>query len=652
MNKEIPLWRTLFGSIVIASILAIFDLQNLAIDKGFSLSQPKWLVLLLTIALTGIFASILIFLTWKKRFQNIQASYDAFLRYGEKLKWLAILFFILTLAILPFIALHPYIGRLFGPRLWIKFLLFLLLTFVGASLLRVADKSLQKENKEISWITSLLFTALAQLLVYQLVLAGLYITDYPFAIGWTRDSRYYYASLFFAKELYGQDIPLPILHPTLHFIFSIPFLFGKLPIWAYRAWALLLTLGLTGAVSIVLSKKIQNKTYAILFGFWIFLFLVQSSIYAHLLIPTLIIFIFVSPQHLKRSWFAILLASVWVGVSRINWFPVPAMLAMIIFFLDMPHKKKNIVNYLKLPAAWFIAGIATAFLSQAAYIQLSGNGVRDEFFTSLASRLIWERLLPGNTYAPGILGGALLLSAPLILLAFYASKKWDILTKLGVFSILFILFLGGLIVSVKIGGGADLHNMDAYFVSILLVGAIVFAREFTHDSPSQHLRGVFFFMATLLLAWFILRGEGATGYDEVKTTALLNDLQAQSTRVAEQGDEVLFISQRHLLAVGLIEDISLFPEYEKDVLMEMVMSQNKAYLSGFYKDLHEQRFGLIVIDPQKDSLVAEKRSFAAESNIWVFKVTRPLLCNYELLVYYESVGIELYVPRAVPLNCE
>ena len=654
MNKETPLWRILFGSIIIASILAILDLSHLATDKGFSLFQPKWLILSVIIASIGIFSGIIFTLSRTKSFEGLEKSYNSFLSQGEKLKWLFVVFFIATLFVLPYFALNPYLGGLFGNRLWIKILLFLLLTFFGAVVLRVAGLSLKNKNKEISWVESLLFSALAQLLIYQLVMVGLYITNYPFALGWTRDSRYYYASLFFSESLYGQNLPRPILHPSLHFILSLPFLFGKLPIWIHRAWSVLLTLGLSWAVSVSLFKKYRKNTFTIFLTIWAFLFLVQGAVYAHLLIPTLIILIFVSPENHKRTWVAIIIASAWAGVSRINWFPVPAMLAALIYFLEPRSKSfranRKALNYFALPAAWFFTGIATAFFSQALYIQFSGNGARDEFFTSLASDLLWYRLLPNATYAPGILWGAVFLSLPIIIFVFYASKKWDILQKLGIFSILFILFVGGLVVSVKIGGGADLHNMDAYFVSILLVGTTALAREFEPDSPRKHLCGVWLFSATLVLAWFILRGQGSFGYDKVTTTAQLNALQAQSTRVAEAGDEVLFISQRHLLAVGLIEDIPLIPEYEKDVLMEMVMSRNGAYMGKFYKDLHDQRFGLIVIDPQKDSLLAEKRSFGAENNIWTLKVTRPLWCYYE----QEDVigGIELYIPRTEPLDCD
>ncbi len=658
-SENLSLWRVLSGSIAFASFLAMLDLSHLATDKGFSLAQPKWLILSAIIAITGILAVFLFAFTWRKSFEKLEKSYDSFLSHGEKLKWLFNTLFIVSLFLLPFFALDPYLGALLGNRLWIKILLFLLLTFLGASFLRVARKFPENNSKETSWLQSILLAALAQLLIYQLVMVGLYITNYPFALGWTRDSRYYYASLFFSERIYGQNLPLPILHPSLHFILSLPFLLGKMPIWVHRAWSVILTLGLSWAVSVTLFKKHRKNTLTIFFIIWAFLFLVQGSVYAHLLIPTLIILLFVSSENKKRAWVAIIITSAWAGLSRINWFPVPAMLAALIYFLQpVPERSEaqtkggigSILRYFALPAAWFFTGIATAFLSQALYIQLSGNGARDEFFTSLASDLLWYRLLPNATYAPGILWGAIFLSLPLIILVFYASKKWDILQKLGIFSILFVLFVGGLVVSVKIGGGADLHNMDAYFVSILLVGTTALAREFEQDSPREHLRGVWLFSASLILAWFILRGQGSFGYDKVATTAQLNALQAQSTRVAEAGDEVLFISQRHLLAVGLIEDIPLVPEYEKDVLMEMVMSKNGAYMGRFYKDLHDQRFGLIVIDPQKDSLVDEKRSFGAENNIWTLKVTRPLWCYYEPKVLIGAV--ELYTPRTEPLDCD
>ncbi len=672
-SKDVHLWRTLFGSIAIASFLAIFDLINLAADKGFSLFQPKWLILSIIIAATGIFAVALFIFTWTKPFNKLKKSYEnrlpKFSKFRKSIlvRWLFSAFFFATLFLLPIFISQPYLVSLFGDRLWIKILIFLLNTFLGASFLRVARKDFKKDNENVTWIENLLFSALLQLLVYQLFLASLYITDYPFAIGWTRDSRYYYASLFFAERLYGMKLPLPILHPTLHFIFSFPYLFGKMPIWVHRGWSVLLTLGLSWGVSVALISRPDSfwkpvrSPYSILFTIWAYLFLTTGSIYAHLLVPSLIIFLFVSPQNLRRSWVAIIIASAWAGMSRINWFPVPAMLAALIYFLDMETRKvfkdaeikpfgSKIIRYFAFPAAWFFTGIASAFAAQALYIQLSGNGARDAFFTSLASDLLWYRLLPNATYPPGILWGAVFLSLPLIILVFYASKKWDILQKLGIFSILFVLFVGGLVVSVKIGGGADLHNMDAYFVSLLLVGTTSIVHEFRLGTPHQYLRGILLFSASLVLAWFILHGAGARGYDVDVAQSQLDAFQAQIMRADEAGNEILFISQRHLLATQKVEGIPLIPEYEKDVLMEMVMSRNRPYLDGFYDDLRHQKFGLIVIDPQTDSLLGEKRSFAVENNRWILKVTRPLWCYYEPLALYG--GVELYVPRAEVKDCK
>ena len=49
------LWRIFFGSLLLSSLLAILDIRNLALDKGFSLTQPKWLGLIIVIAFMGMY---------------------------------------------------------------------------------------------------------------------------------------------------------------------------------------------------------------------------------------------------------------------------------------------------------------------------------------------------------------------------------------------------------------------------------------------------------------------------------------------------------------------------------------------------------------------------------------------------------------------
>ena len=101
------------------------------------------------------------------------------------------------------------------------------------------------------------------------------------------------------------------------------------------------------------------------------------------------------------------------------------------------------------------------------------SGVPDSqyFYTSVASSLLWYRLWPNATYAVGMLPAAILASFAMWLAMYVVVRKGAIhpLRLALLIMILALLFAGGLLVSLKIGGGADLHNMDAYFIVLLIV---------------------------------------------------------------------------------------------------------------------------------------------------------------------------------------
>ncbi len=620
--------------------------------------QPKRLLLLIVIGGLILSSGALFALTWTKSFVKYEASLDVFLRLCAKWKWMLLPFLIITLFGVTVLEVQPYLSKLFDAYFWTKIFFFHIFLFTGAFLLRLFFGSL-------SWGESFAILALGQLIIYYFPTRFTYFTNYPFAIGWTSDSRHYYASLFLSEKLYGEQFSLPILHPSLHLLLSIPFLLGRFPIWVHRVWGTVLPWGFAVGVIWTLLRRttINDKKHgnlSSLVGIWIFLYVARASVYAHLLLPTLLIFLFVSPKKKWQLWVAIIIASLWAGISRINWFPVPALLATLIYLLELPQSERNFFDYIKLPALWFVAGVGSAFASQAAYIHFSGNGSQDEFYTSLSSDLLWYRLLPNETYPPGIILGALFLSLPLLLFVgqyLYAHRgSWKPIRLWGIIAIVGILFAGGLLVSTKIGGGADLHNMDAYFVSLLLVAGIVYRRGFQPDSASEHLPGKINFSVVVLaivsMAGMLLPGRGTLPNSNWNwAQASLNDFKAQVTRVSAEGEDVLFIAQRNFITFGMV-DVPLVPDYEKDVLMEMAMAHNDAYLDGFHDALREHEFGLIVIDPQSNVYQDEKASFAVENNRWVRKITKPLLCYYEPLVYYEDVGVELYVPRQVALDCE
>jgi hypothetical protein len=85
--------------------------------------------------------------------------------------------------------------------------------------------------------------------------------------------------------------------------------------------------------------------------------------------------------------------------------------------------------------------------------------------------------------------------------------------------------------------------------------------------------------------------------------------------------------------------------------MEMAMSNNQPYLADFRKDMENQRFALIVVDPLNYKLLARNRSFSEENNAWVRRVMKLILCNYREEVVFPADEVALYVPQENPRQC-
>jgi hypothetical protein len=502
-----------------------------------------------------------------------------------------------------------------------------------------------------SWAAGFALALLAQGVGFQAyaVLQG--VTDYPFTITWSEASRYYYGSLIFSKLVYGRQLPLSIWHPSRYILLSIPFLLTGLPLWAHRLWQALLWLGLTGLSSWLLVRRLRLKvwTSALLLGGWFFLYLFQGAVYYHLQVCVILILLGVSMDHPRRSIFAVLLASFWAGMSRLNWFPVPAMLAATLYFLEQPlQSPADWRVYLRKPALWGLLGLAAALLGETFYILWSGNQDISGFGSSLSSPLLWYRLLPNPTNPLGILPGIALVSLPLVLILRQIPRgRIHPLRSLAAAGILAALFVGGAIVSTKIGGGGDLHNMDAF---ILLLGVIAgyglsgrIVDEGGSPIPVSTPWPLVAFLLIVPVGFALTRFTPRVSYNREQAAAELAALQ-QAVQSAGASGEVLFIYERHLLTFGLIREVPLVPDYEVITLQEMAISGNQAYLQAFYDDLGKHRFTAIVAHRQ--SLDAASTDFAEESALWNQRVLYPLLCEYEPALTLELSNVWVLVPRA------
>lgn len=532
------------------------------------------------------------------------------------------------------------------------------------------------------------------------------ISNSPLTLSWSEASRYYYASLFFSERIYGQFVPPTVLHPSRYLLQAVPFLVPDSPIWVHRAWQALLWVVAPLIASFVLARRldIHDRIQRWFFIGLAFLFIMSGPIYYHLLVPVVLVLWGFRPNGSNADWrrvirslLVVLVASAWAGISRVNWFPLPGCLAALLILLETPVQARleasvrtswrAVGGYLLRLAGWVCFGTATAFGSQLLYILWSGNSA-SQFTTSFRSSLLWRRLLPSQTYPLGILPAITLVSLPLALIILgrlleplAGVPRWrriHPLRLLGMLGILAVFFLGGLLVSVKIGGGSNLHNMDAFLALLLVIAAYFFYERTGLDlqpapPPEASIEtpletegaergrpplprllinaglGLGFLIFPLITV--ISRPPAGPRPDPAEVAKGVAVISRMVRSTVQDGGSVLFLSYRELLTFHRVQ-APLIPDYERVFLMEVAMADDPDYLRRFSDELKSQRFDLIVSEPISLNQKPDRDKFAAENNAWVKNVSRPLLCYYKPIKTLRNVQVQLLAPRKkIPAEC-
>jgi hypothetical protein len=649
MTDKRSAWRMVMLLGISACILIFSTLGLSSLQAGRFVTSWKWQLggLGLLGLLIGLLAGLI--LSWTSAWRRIEFFLE---KIGAVLRRIGFLNFIVCLAALGvflFICFQPVEGFFKEPELFNS--LAARLGVLAALSTLAIPFALAAFRHNQAWqviLGTLLFFGVA----YRIALFIPQLSTSPFTLGWSEASRYYYASLFFSKQIYGVELPWPFLHPSRYLLLSLPFLFDQMPLWAHRLWQVILWLGTNALAAWLLVRRLRlaPRPLATLGAASAFLFLFQGPVYYHLMICVILILAGFNPRRFTHSLWIVILASAWAGISRVNWFPVPAFLAASLYLLETPRSPStSLWRYLSRPAAWGIAGGLVAVASQAIYILLSHQADAQAFGSSFTSDLLWYRLLPSPTYPPGILTMILLLTLPLLVLISLNVRRehmhWIRTLAMGV--MLLVLFLGGLVVSTKIGGGSNLHNLDAYLVLLLIWGSYVLAERLTPEVSSARMRLPGLLVAVVFLLPLISTlNEGGPFTFKYRTipVAELQTLQNEVHTATQEGGQVLFTWQRQLLTFGEIRGIDLIPEYETVELMEMAMSANQPYLQQFYSDLRNKRFALIVTDFQNPILKGPKDSFPEEHNVWAERISQPLMQNYQRKLLLPDSMIEVYVP--------
>jgi hypothetical protein len=252
-------------------------------------------------------------------------------------------------------------------------------------------------------------------------------------------------------------------------------------------------------------------------------------------------------------------------------------------------------------------------------------------------------LFPNTTYPNGILNSILLVIFPVVALYILklgrnrGSIHWE---RLSLFSaILLVLFAGGIVVSVKIGGGSNLHNLDAFLLIAMVAAVYLFFDRVRPEAEGKtYWRPVHWVVTALLIVIPLTRivqiDTELKRFDNQPVIQDLVKLQEIIDLTQASNGDILFISQRHYITFNYVHGVTLVPEYEKVFLMEMAMANNQAYLNQFEQDLKNHRYALIVSEPLAMVIQDEEDVFFEENNAWTTRITS-LIRKY----YYESVSL-------------
>lgn len=645
-------WRLVLVFSVLLAALAIFDTfalaQKLQVNPFFSKTIFGMLAFftLLVFLAGGALA-----LTFTGYHQRVFSTLEISTRLGCRFRFFAFPAFLAILLAFPVLYALPEFRQLFGGA-GIRFFVFWLFALAGMHRLKLIRPA-------FSFPAALAATLILQSGVNLFASYLPAITGYPFALGWSETSRFYFPSLFLSEKIYGQGYPWPILHPSLHLLLTPPYWFDA-PLWFHRAWQVGIRFLMVGLIAPALLSRfnIENRALKFFSLAWVFVYIFNLPLYLHLplmIFPLLWLF---RAEDDRRTWTLLILTSIWAGLSRLNWYPMPGLILSALWLLedsgrwtvDGKSGLRAAAQRFWKPATWTISGSLLAYAVSQVYIVLSGVE-KSNFFTSLSSDLLWYRLWPNETYGLGILPGIILFSLPLwMLIAVKDSnisrgsrQPREMLESFAIFAMLLALFIGGIFVSMKIGGGADLHNMDAYAVILLIVAAYAFFRA-AKPVPWQ-VAG----LLVLVMAWFAHQpNSGIVRYDKAGSQATLTAIQQ---RVDATEGEILFINQRHLIAMNMLEGVTLIPDYEREDLMEMAMANNLAYLERFERDISSQRFAVIVVDPLRFNYLGSNYAMGEENNAWVRRVVRPVLCWYQEDETFPADRVVIYVPREEGRQC-
>jgi hypothetical protein len=490
------------------------------------------------------------------------------------------------------------------------------------------------------------------------------ITNYPFTTYWSESFRIYSASLIYSPEVYGRQLRWPWLDPGRAVLDGLALIIPGKQIWMFRFWLAFLTTATSALASFLIIHRASRTPWSLnrksgfflatLVG-WGILYFLQGPIYYHVLLGILPVLWLFDLKKPVRTLIVILVASAWEGICRVNWFGMPACIALLLYLLTLRVGQQRIGKYLKWPILWMLAGVCASctayylFIRTAHYPAIFFNSTMHYGFFTF-------KLWPNIALKPGLILGITIISLPLLFLAapvFWKSfRRLHWLRSITIIGILAVFFVGSTYVSLRAGGGFDLHNYDTFMILLFILGVYASFNDILFDREGEDKEAPSFFPAVALAINVVIPVSFAILHFHAPSLMMTREqssaVLAQLVDIVEDVEPsqgpVLFIDQRQLLVYRLIPPVAAYQPYEKVELMEMAMANVLSYRDAFYSKIESHTYPVIISEIHVDAYQNPKAPFGYENNVWNDAVSSPILKYYRPIYVNKVVGIGVYAP--------
>jgi hypothetical protein len=488
--------------------------------------------------------------------------------------------------------------------------------------------------------------------LYWVGLRAASITRYPFSLSWSEGTHLWAESLFYRWRDYEgltRDLWPRYVTVGLFGLQGLPFLLGQPSIMGLRIWqAALDTLPLLGlGAAVFLGERSWGPPpVQISLAISAALCVTQGPTYAPIVLAAIVVAICLRRGRWGRTLLVTLAVTFYLGISRWTWMIAPAIwvATWAVVAPSVPEAGRW-----RRAGACLLAGGVGALVS---LLWIVGVERRPPFLYLIGLRhpMLWYRAFPNATSPLGILPWILLLCVPPGLCIVWAivrgrdPLRWQRLAVVAVGSL--ALFTIGLLASLKMGGGDNLHHFDMLLIHIVLVAGALGAKSSSPDRPAEHKKGISPIYAAVLLLPIASLAALARGSPLPSSSVVEARLRTIRDAVAEAAGRgpILFIDERQLITFGLVPAVPEVWDYEQVELMDHAMARDEAYLARFHADLSDCRFGLIVSAPLHIIDRGQNYPFGEENDIWVETVVRPILEHYRPVAELDDVGVWLMEP--------